>query len=259
LDPQRLTLPKGYGLAWHEALDSTSEEAKRRAEAGARGPLWIVAESQTQGRGRHGRAWLSPRGNLAATLLLRPAMPAAKAVLVSFVASLAVADMLDAYLPSLARFKWPNDVLVRGRKIAGILLEAGAAQGPGNPVAWLTVGIGVNLVSHPEEAAYPATSLSAESAQAPEPAQAFARLAQAFDRRLRRFQDEGFRGTRAQWLARAEGLGERIRVRLQTGEREGRFEGISDEGALILEAQSGERQCLHVGDVFLMSDRGHIG
>lgn len=259
MPPPRLKLPEGYGLAWHEALDSTSEEAKRRAEAGASGPLWIVAESQTQGRGRYGRTWESPRGNLAATLLLTEAMAPAKAALVSFIAALAVADMLDAYLPALARLKWPNDVLIRGRKIAGILLEARAPQGRGEPVAWLAAGIGVNLAAHPEDAAFPATSLPAEGVDAPDLARAFETLAQAFDRRLRRFRDEGFGGPRAEWLARAAGLGERIRVRLAGEAREGRFDGITEEGALILEERPGRRQLLHVGDVFLLPEHGHAG
>ena len=140
----RLTLPKGYRLSWHDVLDSTSEEAKRQAEAGEAGPLWIVAESQTHGHGRLGRPWETARGNLAATLLVKLDVQAADAARLSFVTALAVADLLDAYLPGLAHFKWPNDILIRRRKIAGILLETSGAPKPDVPLSWLAIGIGVN-------------------------------------------------------------------------------------------------------------------
>jgi len=246
----RLTLPEGYRLSWHDVLDSTSEEARRLAQAGEAGPLWIVAESQTSGHGRLGRPWETARGNLAATLLVRLDLKAAEAARLSFVAALAVADLLDAYLPGLAHFKWPNDILIRRRKIAGILLETSGTAKADAPLSWLAIGIGVNLAAHPVATSYPATSLPAEGARAPAPAIALEKLADALDERLRHFREEGFRHARALWLARAAGFGEAIRVEQDSGTLEGRFGGIDEEGALLLDQGAGVVRPIHSGDVF---------
>ena len=131
------------GRIRYEELDSTNSEARRRAEAGEQGPLWISADRQTAGRGRRGRAWTSGEGNLAATLLLRPGTPAPVTGQLSFVAALATAEMAAQFAPQAAiTVKWPNDVLGAGKKLAGILLEGGAD--------WLAIGVGVNLTSFPE-------------------------------------------------------------------------------------------------------------
>ena len=123
--------PQGYALARHAEIDSTNNEARRLAEAGERGPLWIMAERQTAGRGRRGRSWETLTGNLAATLLLRPENTPAPVGQLSFAAALAVADVAAHVAPHAAiTVKWPNDVLVDGKKTAGILLESGTdAQG----------------------------------------------------------------------------------------------------------------------------------
>jgi BirA family biotin operon repressor/biotin-[acetyl-CoA-carboxylase] ligase len=256
LPANRPALPQGYRLSWHETLDSTSEEAKRRAEAGERGPLWIVAERQSEGRGRHGRIWESLPGNLTATLLVTLSMPAEEAARLSFVSALAVADLLDAYLPGLAHFKWPNDILIRRRKIAGILLETSGARRADAPPAWLSIGIGVNLAAHPSKADFPATSLAAEGVPVPDLSSAVEALAGALDRRLQSFQEEGFPRLRALWLARAAGFGEPIRVRHGTETMRGRFGGIDEGGALILEEGRGKKRILHTGDVFFGSGEG---
>src|SRR5262249_47981168 len=138
-------LPAGYELASFDDIDSTNEEARRRAGAGARGPLWIWAQRQTAGRGRRGRAWESPLGNLSCTLLFAPHATAAAAARLSFVASLAVRDLVAELLPDAeVKVKWPNDVLLDGRKTSGILLESAGETGSGD-LPWLAVGIGVNL------------------------------------------------------------------------------------------------------------------
>ena len=129
--------PPGIGLVRLAEVDSTNAEARRRAEAGEAGPLWITAGRQTQGKGRRGRAWETGPDNLAATLLLQPDAPPAQAAQLSFAAALAVADLAAHYAPDVAvTVKWPTDVLARGRKLAGILLEVGRD--------WLAVGIGVS-------------------------------------------------------------------------------------------------------------------
>ncbi|HMK67267.1 MAG TPA: biotin--[acetyl-CoA-carboxylase] ligase, partial [Stellaceae bacterium] len=141
-------------------LESTNDEAKRLADAGA--PAWtvITAEIQRAGRGRRGRTWESPAGNLYMSAILRPAANLAAAAQLGFAAALAVGEALLPVLPSerILQYKWPNDVLVDGSKIAGILLEAAGNGAEG--AAWVIVGIGVNLASHPQETSYPATSLA---------------------------------------------------------------------------------------------------
>ena len=145
----------------YENLDSTNEEARRLAEAGEAGPLWIVACEQSAGRGRRGREWVSSRGNLFATLLLRPGRAADVCAQLSFVAALATGDAVASFAPSARiALKWPNDVLLDGHKVAGILLESAGSAG-GCAVEWLAVGIGMNLANYPAGTDMPATSLAA--------------------------------------------------------------------------------------------------
>src|SRR3954470_18236334 len=160
----------------YDELDSTNAEARRRAEAGETGPVWITAAVQTAGRGRRGRAWSTQAGNLAATLLTLTDRPPAEAAQLSFVAALAACDLADTCLgPGAARLKWPNDVLVHGRKAVGILVESGArADGR----LWLGVGIGVSLAHAPQDGDRPATAFADHMAgRPPEPLAALEVLA----------------------------------------------------------------------------------
>lgn len=232
----------GTRIAAYGELDSTNSEARRLAEAGEQGPLWIIAERQTAGRGRRGRVWDSAPGNLAATLLLRPQAPAAIIGQLSFVAALAVAEMAAQFAPRAAiTVKWPNDVLAEGRKLAGILLEAG----PG----WLAIGIGVNLASFPQGTAFPATSLAGLGIAPPTPDEALRVLAARFTHWYDAWMQEGFETVRAAWLARARGLGLPICARLPHEIREGVFEGIDSAGALLLNEQ-GQVRAIAAGEVF---------
>jgi BirA family biotin operon repressor/biotin-[acetyl-CoA-carboxylase] ligase len=232
--------PPGVGLVRLCEVDSTNEEARRRAEAGEAGPLWIMAERQTAGRGRRGRAWETREGNLAATLLLRPkASPPAQ---LSFAAALAVAEMAAAFAPQTSiTVKWPNDVLADGKKLAGILLEAGPE--------WLAVGIGINLAHFPDGTEFPATSLAALGVVPPAPDAALAVLAVRFAHWQGIWERDGFAPLRAAWLARAEGLGRPVRARLPHEERQGTFEGIDAAGALLLQEPGGVR-AISAGEVF---------
>lgn len=239
---------------WLDSVDSTNEEAKRRAAAGERGPLWIAARVQTAGHGRRGRAWDSAPGNLFCTLLLRiEADPAACAQL-AFAAGLAAAETADHWVPSdLVRLKWPNDVLVAGGKVSGCLLETGE-DGQGR---WLAVGVGMNLASAPAGTPFPATHLAAHlapGAAAPAPEQALDRLAAAFDRWQEIWKADGFAPLRTAFLARAAGLGEPIVARLADGsELSGAFEDLDETGALILREPSGTRRAISAGDIFFPS------
>lgn len=241
--------PSGYGLKEFETIDSTNEEARRLASLGEAGPLWLWAREQTAGRGRRGRAWQSPRDNLAATLLLSPGKPAGECAQLSFAAALASSDAVAAFAPGAdIKVKWPNDVLADGRKISGILLES-SSHGGADP-AWLAIGIGINLRGHPPDTEFPATSLPALGVAPPDPRDALLELAASFAKWYEVWAAQGFAPIRDAWLARAAGLGTRIRARLQNGETSGVFEGIDTGGALLLrESQSGVR-AIAAGEVF---------
>jgi BirA family transcriptional regulator, biotin operon repressor / biotin---[acetyl-CoA-carboxylase] ligase len=234
--------PDGYGLRRFGSIDSTNEEAKRLAASGEAGPLWIVAREQTEGRGRRGRAWVSQTGNLFATLFTKAALPGAAQL--SFVAALAAAEALEAYAPAQdIRLKWPNDVLLNGRKTSGILLES-----CGNDR--VAIGIGINLASHPQNTEFPATCVVAEIGFAPEPEDLLPRLARRMAAWYEMWHRDGFAPVRAAWSSRAQGVGLSIRVRLAEREMEGLFEDIDDEGALLLKGPSGARTRITAGDVF---------
>jgi BirA family transcriptional regulator, biotin operon repressor / biotin---[acetyl-CoA-carboxylase] ligase len=239
--------PQGYALKEFDEIDSTNEEARRLALAGERGPLWITAARQSAGRGRRGRGWVSPTGNLSATLLLAPGRPANECAQLSFAAALAASDAVQSF-GAEARVKWPNDVLANGAKLAGILLES-ASQGGADP-AWLAVGIGINLKHHPSDTEFPATSLAAIGIPAPEPREALLRLAASFAKWYDIWRSQGFAPIRDAWLARAAGLGTRIRARLTNGETMGVFEGIDANGALLLREAQDRVRTIAAGEVF---------
>jgi len=234
----------------HETFDtlgSTNAEALTRARAGERGPLWITARRQEAGRGRRGNAWASPPGNLYASLLLAEPSPPPVAPQLSFVAALALHDALGENAPQLGpalKLKWPNDVLLGGAKLAGILIE-----GESEPAFAVVIGIGVNCASHPAGTRVPATDLAAVGTLVT-PEALFAALGAAMARRLKQWaHGEGFAGIRAAWLKRAAGLGEPIRVRLPARELTGRFCGLDEAGRLQLE-QPGGIIAVTAGEVF---------
>jgi BirA family biotin operon repressor/biotin-[acetyl-CoA-carboxylase] ligase len=189
----------------HEELDSTNAEARRRAEAGEAGPVWITAGRQTAGRGRRGRAWSTETGNLAATLLTTTDAPPAEAAQFSFVAALAAADLADTCLgPGAARLKWPNDVLVFGKKAVGILVESGARP---DGRLWLAVGIGINLAHAPTDVDRPATAFAEHmAARPPKPLDTLEVLATRFEAWRKLWATQGFAPIATGWMARAMAL-----------------------------------------------------
>lgn len=235
-----------------DQIDSTNAEARRRAEAGEAGPLWIAARRQSEGRGRRGRAWESDAGNLFASLLMTTRKPPAEAAQVTFVAALAVADLLDAFAPpSLVTIKWPNDVLLAGDKASGVLVESGAHPSGG---LWLAVGVGVNLVQAPGGTERPATALAhhlrGDIGAPPSVEIAAARLAEAFAVWLGRWEGLGFEPVLDAWRARAPGLDGPAVARLGHETVEGRAEGVAPDGALRLRLADGTLRLISAGDVF---------
>jgi len=244
-------LPAGYRLVARGTIDSTNAEAARLAQNGAADGAVVWARQQTAGRGRHGRTWESPEGNLYCSLLLRPELPPADAAQLSFIAALAIAEALDGVLasPSRLAFKWPNDVLLDGRKVAGILLES--SGGRKGRLDWLVVGCGLNIRHFPATSGgYPATSLAAAGFDRVTIGDLLAAFVGAFERWRARWQDSGIGPVRDAWLARAAQIGGEIAVRLPDSELRGRFTGLDPSGALQLDLPDGSRQTVTAGDVF---------
>lgn len=244
-------LPAGYRLVQRETIDSTNAEAARLARNGAGDGTVVWAKRQTAGRGRHGRRWESPDGNLYCSLLLRPEAPPAEAAQLGFVAALALAEALDGVLPvaSNLAFKWPNDVLLDGGKVAGILLESSGDRD--GRLDWLIIGCGLNLRHFPQDVVgYPATSLSAAGVREVGDGELLAAFVGAFSRWRSRWQVAGSGPVLDAWLARAVQIGNEIAVRLPGRELRGRFTGLDPSGALLLDLPDGSRQTVTAGDVF---------
>jgi len=230
-----------------EKLDSTNEEASRLAAKGECGPLWIVVQSQSAGRGRRGRDWISHPGNLFASHLIEIDVPPENCGQLSFVAALALGDLVAGYaLGAKITLKWPNDILLNGRKVAGILLEV-APAGTGSRVI---VGCGVNLAHFPDGTEYPATSIAEFAEKTPNPEDALPRLVACWDAWDEIWRRRGFEAIRSAWLTRAEGLGKNITVRLGESEVEGVFENLTDDGTLLLRIKTGGLERVAAGDVF---------
>ena len=233
-----------------ESLDSTNEEALRRLTARESMPFWIVADEQTHGRGRSGRRWQSPVGNLYTTLVIETRVSASVATQLSFVAGLAVHDAVAAHLPTDRltglRLKWPNDVMLGGAKLAGILLESlNSPKGKGLAVI---LGIGVNVAHAPQDTGRAVTHLGIERSTVP---QVFASLAAAFENWLSRWDEgRGFAAVREAWRNRALALNEPITVNLNGSVIRGRFRGIDAAGALLLETEPGVVIIVTAGDIY---------
>lgn len=259
--PKRLSAERGANpFAWPEGVarhalaevDSTNSEAARLAP-GLTQPTWIFAHRQTAARGRRGRGWVAPPANFGATLVMRPAGPPAAAAQRSFVAALALADALAALAgPGVTiTLKWPNDVLLNGGKVAGILLES---AGQGTAVGHLAIGIGVNLAEAPptsalEPGAHPPVSLLGETGLRIPPEEFLAPLANAFARWESQFGTYGFAPIRTAWLARAARIGQAITARTVTETIDGTFETIAEDGALVLMTAQG-RRAIPAADVY---------
>jgi BirA family transcriptional regulator, biotin operon repressor / biotin---[acetyl-CoA-carboxylase] ligase len=248
--------PAEYSSAWpivgFAEIDSTNEEARRRAAAGDTGPCWLVAERQSAGRGRLGRQWDSPPGNLFATALFAYPRPLAEATLASFAAGLAVIDAARAagVDTGALKLKWPNDVLAGDAKLAGILIETGTVQGR----LWMAAGFGVNVASAPkisDRATACLTGLSGGEGLAAE--QVLAALDIAFRAQLVRLLSEGFGPIRENWLARAAFLGERVSIPQGAGRIEGVMRGLADDGALIAEQDDGSLAHVRAGEISVLN------
>lgn len=230
-----------FSTTVHHQLGSTNDELMALARSGAAEGSCIRADIQTAGRGRQARQWQSPVGNLYTSILLRPAVPLARIGELSFVAGLAVGETVGQFGAEWA-LKWPNDVLVRGKKIAGLLLEAE----PG----WVVIGMGLNLAHSPDLPDKPTTSLIAEGPLV-EPQQALLVLQDKLAALYNLWLTQGFAPIRQLWLDHATGIGKPVIARLAAGqEEEGRFETLDADGALLLKTRDGQIRRVLAGDVY---------
>jgi len=237
-----LILGTGHPVCHFDRIDSTNLEARRLADDGECGPLWLVSDEQTLGRGRLGRNWVSEPGNLYATFFFSIAERPLAAAQVSFVAALAVHDTVMVLRPELSpRIKWPNDVLIGGAKFCGVLPEVVGE----NPTR-IAIGCGVNIAHAPEGTPYPATSLGAGLAVSA----VLAKLDEKLSRRLAQWDEgRGFAAIRADWAARALGLGGSVTATSGTRQLTGTFKGLAVDGALMLEEAEGTIIPIHSGEV----------
>ena len=238
-------------LVHFASVESTNDTAKQLAANGAKSGTLVWADEQTRGRGRGGHDWHSPPGNLYSTIILRPGKSAQETAGLSFIAALAIGDAVHELLPRSAtlNLKWPNDVLINGKKVAGILLESAAVGG--GDAEWVIIGCGVNVASHPKKTGNEATSLTNEGCDNVD----VGRLLETYVRHLldweERWQVDGFGPIRTAWLQRATGIGKPVRVRISTDEFEGLFTDMDTSGALLVELPDGDVRRVTAGDVFL--------
>ena len=234
---------------------STNADVMALAIAGAAEGLWLRADRQTAGRGRQGRAWASPVGNLYASTLVRVHAGDPQAATLALVAAVALEETVRVFAPQLSRppetggkgaltIKWPNDLLIDGAKLTGILLERSGDA--------VVIGTGVNLTHHPEALDRPTTSLAAHGIFV-EPAPFLDTLAEIFARWLARWRNDGLGPIRTRWIERAHPRGTALSARTGDGAViDGLFDGLNEQGALILRLADGTRHVMHAGDVFLI-------
>lgn len=241
-------------VVFYDTIGSTNAEALERARSGEQGPLFIVAERQTAGRGRRGRRWVSEPGNLYATLLLiDPAVPSVSPQ-ICFVAALAlydaVLDNCSGLDPTRLKLKWPNDLLLDGAKVSGILVEGTSLSD--NRMA-IAVGFGVNCKRHPDDVPFPANDFVKVGFDL-SPKLLLERLAERWILRAKEWKrGKGFAAIRSAWILRASGIGSSIEVRLADRNLKGTFEAIDEQGALVLRKNDGARETITAGEVFLLA------
>jgi BirA family biotin operon repressor/biotin-[acetyl-CoA-carboxylase] ligase len=245
-----LTTTSGFNVLRLESVDSTNTHARQLGERGAIDGTLVVAAEQTGGRGRHGRHWHSPRGNFYGSLLLRPEMKLADAASLSLVIGLSALVAIEAVAGQGLDIvvKWPNDLLLGGRKLAGILLE-GASTADGS-CAWLVAGLGVNLASHPGNPVYPSAALADVGIQGVTPDIFLTSYLAALSRNLPLWRAEGFAPFRQAWLARAAGLGRPVSLRVGDVAHHGLLADLGMDGSILIESPAGCLECFTAGELF---------
>ncbi|MFO1068230.1 MAG: biotin--[acetyl-CoA-carboxylase] ligase [Geminicoccaceae bacterium] len=240
----------GFTVRSYDSVGSTNDLARELADAGAAAGTLVMAGEQTGGRGRHGRSWHSPRGNFYGSLILRPTVPLAETATLSLVIGLAVLDAVEAVAGRRLDLvvKWPNDVLLDGAKLAGILLE-GATDSKGG-CAWVIAGVGVNLQHHPDSPVYPSTSLAEAGVAEASPERFRDAFLAALGKALPLWERDGFAAFRDRWLARAAGLGRPVRLRVGDEVHAGKLADLGLDGSILIENSAGCLERFTAGELF---------
>ena len=242
--------PKGVGARFFDSLASTNVTAADLARAGDMGPLWVIAGEQNDGRGRRGRVWTSGPGNLYASLLLRPRLSPKDLVALPFLVALAIRDSfitLGAESPKV-KCKWPNDVLIDGRKASGVLIESSARSA--QQLDHLIIGIGMNLAHHPEGAQFPPTDLKTATGNNVPVRLAFEALAHHMFTRITNWRIDDFGPIAQEWTDAAWGLGNACELRTASETFVGTPESLGPDGGLIVRLDGGGEKRLYAGDIF---------
>lgn len=242
-----------YHLLSYDVLDSTNEEAKRLAGGGASHGAVIWAKNQTAGKGRMGRVWESEDGNLFVSVLLSPECDLPECSQLSFVAAVATVDTLKPIIPGdeAIEAKWPNDVLLEGKKLGGILLESFTTiDEDGDDRQWVVVGVGVNVDSFPEETMFPATCLTSSGVEIISAKIVLSRFVYNFIHRYDEWVNHGFDPIRQAWEECAYGLNEAMEAHVGDEVVSGSFDSIDEFGRLHVLQKNGKVEVVTAGDVF---------
>lgn len=243
-------MPDDYEAVFYQEVTSTNDVARQRVSEGHKGPIWVASAAQTAGRGRLGRPWVSEKGNLYTSLMIRPDEKPDKMVALPFLVALAVrrALIMSGANGNQIKCKWPNDILFNEKKVAGILIES--SMGSRGAIDFLIIGIGTNLNVYPEEAQFPATCFARETESYIDPEAYFVNLAAAFDMQWRAWQQFGFEPIRDDWLRHSWGMGEKRMIRTSNLEVTARLQSLDKDGALIIKLDDGTEKSLYAGDIF---------
>jgi len=247
-----LELPGGYHLYTFETLPNTMDKAHELAKEGAAHGTLVLAQNQTEGRGRRGSVWVAPPGNLNLSVILRPEFLAAQLPFLSFALCVAMGHALLPFLPDqgMLAYKWPNDLLLDGKKVGGCLLEVELGKSWTGQPAWVVGGVGLNMQHHPSDLPYPATSL-AEQSVVTDQASLLSRFCCELFELLSVLQAQGFSPIQRAWMARSWGVGKRVRVTTNPGRfYEGVVQGVDGDGCLIVQDDKFRKQRIATGEVF---------
>jgi len=239
-----------YNLLIFDEIDSTNDEARRLVEEGVAGDFIVWSKKQLKGKGRYGRQWISPEGNLYLSILLAQPIESSLAAQLSFVTAVAAGEALSSIVGAdRIGYKWPNDVLLNGKKLAGILLESQSVASS-TVLDFLVIGIGINIKNFPEGTDYPATSMQAEGAVSIINDQMLDIFMQHFCYWRKQWQERGFELIREMWLERAINRGQVITVNTPNERLSGVFETLQADGSLELKLAGGQVCKIASGEVY---------
>ena len=249
----------GKEIRYFSTIGSTNQYAKKIAEEGAASGTLVIADEQTAGKGRRGRSWVTPPGEtIAFTLLLRPKLSPDRVSMVTLVMGLAVAKAVNTLYPLKAGIKWPNDVVINGKKLCGILTEMSAEVMHVNHIV-IGVGINANMTSFPKELSRIATSLKLELGRDVSRAELIAQVMAEFERLYEKFEEDGdLRAVSEEYNALCLNAESMVRVLDPNGEYTGTSHGINALGELLVETESGQVRNVYAGEVSVRGVYGYV-